>query len=233
MTSILIPAHNEAAVIGRTLQSLLASLGDRQAEIVVVCNACTDNTAEIARGTSARVTVLETPRPGKCAAINLGEQQLTTYPRIYLDADIQVSASFVADIERPLQTEAAKVAWPGVIYDLSHSSWPVAAFYRVWTALPYNKPGRIGVGAYALSAQGRAKFDTFPEIISDDGFIRGLFGPGDRALVDSCQTIVQAAARSEQSDRGPNAFADGCLPAPSQTSRRDARTQHAPRTSHP
>ena len=44
--SIVIPAHNEEAVIGR----LLRSLSDRKEndEIIVVCDGCSDRTAEIA-----------------------------------------------------------------------------------------------------------------------------------------------------------------------------------------
>jgi glycosyltransferase involved in cell wall biosynthesis len=192
MTSVIVPAFNEAAVIGRTLESLLASIGQRDTEVVVVCNACSDNTAEVARAVSPWIRVIETPQPGKCAAINLGEQHVRSFPRIYLDADVSVSESLVPDLEAALACEGVCAAWPKVCYDLTHSSGWVAAFYRVWTALPYNQPGRIGVGVYALSEQGRSQFSEFPPVISDDGFIRGLFGPAQRVVVDTCQTIVRA-----------------------------------------
>lgn len=190
MTSVIIPAYNEAAVIGRTLESVLASVGDSPVEVVVVCNACDDDTAEIARRYEPKVTVIETPRCGKCNAINLGEQHAKTFPRIYLDADITVSSTFVADLEKALGESSVDAAWPGVRYELSESSWPVAAFYRVWTAMPYNRPGRIGVGAYAVSESGRSKFGQFPDIISDDGYVRGLFEADKRRIVESCHTVV-------------------------------------------
>lgn len=192
LTSVIIPAFNEETVIGRTLDSLLSSIGSREAEVVVVCNGCTDNTFEVARRAGPRVQVLETPLQGKCAAINLGEHHVRTFPRIYLDADITVSPSFFVDMERVLEMECALAAWPSVKYDLSQSSWPVAAFYRVWTAIPYNKTCRIGVGAYALSAEGRSRFGRFPDIISDDGFMRGWFGQEERTVVQTCHTCVRA-----------------------------------------
>jgi glycosyltransferase involved in cell wall biosynthesis len=191
--SILIPAYNEQAVIGRTLQGVLTSVGPADHEIIVVCNACRDATASIAREFSPRVQVIETDKPGKCHAINLGERHLTSFPRIYLDADIEVSPTLVPDMMSALDTDEPRAAWSDVRYDLEHSSWPVRAFYRVWTALPYNQPGRIGVGVYAANAAGRSRFGAFPDIISDDGFVRGHF-PQDqeRLIVRSCQTRVRA-----------------------------------------
>jgi glycosyltransferase involved in cell wall biosynthesis len=193
MTSILIPAFNEANVIARTLRSVIASAGEREIEIVVVCNACKDATAQVARSIDdSRIQVIETERPGKCHAINLGERYLKSYPRIYLDADIEVSSTFVEDMTQALRQDQPRGAWPSVKYDLNSVSSPVSAFYRVWTNLPYNQPGRIGVGAYAMNAAGRQRFTQFPEIISDDGFVRGLFTDEERIIVSSCHTIVRA-----------------------------------------
>ena len=192
MPSIIIPAYNEEAVIGRTLESVLSSIGDLEVEVIVVCNACQDRTAEFARSIDERVRVIETETPGKCNAINLGESYAQTFPRIYLDADITVSRTFVPDMVVALSDKQPRVAWPNVEYDLSESSWAVRAFYKVWTTLPYNQPGRIGVGVYALSEGGRASFGDFPEIISDDGFIRGLLDAAQRTVVESCHTTVRA-----------------------------------------
>jgi hypothetical protein len=43
----------------------------------------------------------------------------------------------------------------------------------------------IGSGVYALSEQGRARFDRFPPIISDDGYARLQFRPEERTSVAS------------------------------------------------
>ncbi len=68
--TVLIPAWNEAAVIGRTLAGL--SPAANRLRIVVIANACTDATAARARQAAPGAVVLETPVPGKCAALNLG-----------------------------------------------------------------------------------------------------------------------------------------------------------------
>jgi len=54
--AILIPAHNEAAGIGRTLDNLLAvAHTDGNTDVVVVADNCSDGTAAIARAAGARV----------------------------------------------------------------------------------------------------------------------------------------------------------------------------------
>lgn len=69
MTSIVIPAHNEGQVIGRLLDSLLAGPAEDETDIVVVCNGCTDDTAQIAAARGPRVRVVDIPTPSKHAAL--------------------------------------------------------------------------------------------------------------------------------------------------------------------
>src|SRR4051794_10857255 len=49
IASIVIPAHNEEAVLARCLRVLLAGSQPGELDVIVVANACTDRTAEIAR----------------------------------------------------------------------------------------------------------------------------------------------------------------------------------------
>ena len=86
MTSVIIAAYNEAAVIGRNLDRLLAGAAPGELEVIVVANGCVDETVAVA---SARdVRVLDLPAPGKAAALNAGDAVATSTPRVYLDADI-------------------------------------------------------------------------------------------------------------------------------------------------
>lgn len=58
--SVVIPAHNEEAYIGKCLQAIWKAagrVGNDQVEAIVVCNRCTDRTAEIAERHGARVVV--------------------------------------------------------------------------------------------------------------------------------------------------------------------------------
>lgn len=194
MTTVIIPAHNEAAVIEDTLDALLASIAGSPAEVLVVCNGCTDDTAARARQYCPRVRVLETPVGSKPHALNLGDEHATSFPRLYLDGDVLVSPTLIQDLTAALDTDQPCVAYPDVRYETRGCAPLVRAFYATWTSLPYNRPGRIGVGLYALNEAGRARFDRFPNIISDDGFIRGLFTHNEVRIAESCWTTVRAPA---------------------------------------
>ena len=88
--TILVPAHNEATVIGQTLTTLLPQLNS-QDSIVVVADNCTDRTAIIAR--EFGVTVIERQDPdriGKGYALDYGLRFLEENPPsvvVIVDAD--------------------------------------------------------------------------------------------------------------------------------------------------
>ena len=50
----------------------------------------------------------------------------------------------------------------------------------VWRRVPFMAQGVPGCGVFAVNAAGRARWDTFPEIISDDIYVRLQFRPGER-----------------------------------------------------
>ena len=180
MISIVIPAYNEADVIERCLDALTARPVDGGIEIVVACNGCRDNTAELARRYGEPVRVVETQTASKIAALNLGDTHASGFPRIYLDADVEVDLDTIEAVAAVLRTDQALAAAPKMRVDLSRSSWPVRAFYRVWLEQPYHRQSLIGAGFYAVSAAGRARFDVFPPIIADDEFVRRHFAPEER-----------------------------------------------------
>jgi glycosyltransferase involved in cell wall biosynthesis len=128
--AVIIPAYNEESVIARTLDGLLPLLSSSEVDIIVVCNGCTDATSEVARRYSG-VTVLETPVGSKPAAMNLGDSATEHWPRLYLDADIQVEASAVEAVFRELSRPGAPLASrSSSIVDTRGASLPVRSYYR-------------------------------------------------------------------------------------------------------
>jgi glycosyltransferase involved in cell wall biosynthesis len=118
MISVIIPAHNEAAVIGRCLAPLTSGPAAGKLEIVVVANGCTDDTAARAE-TYPGVHVIDTSVPGKGHALNLGDSHATGFPRFYVDADIELSYDAIRAVGRVLERGDALVAAPA-----SRSTWP-------------------------------------------------------------------------------------------------------------
>jgi glycosyltransferase involved in cell wall biosynthesis len=190
--SIVIAAHNEEAVLGRCLDPLLPASEPRELEIVVVCNGCTDRTADVAREYGNGVRVIETPKASKTAALNLGDGLVVGFPRFYVDADVAFLLASVRRIAARLVEGDVLAASPAMHVDLRGSSLAVRAYYRVWTRLPYVREGMVGVGVYALSEKGRQRFGKFPEVIADDGYVRMLFSPSERIRVDDAPVRVYA-----------------------------------------
>jgi len=191
--SVVIPAHNEATVVGRCLAAMLDGARPGELDVVVVCNGCDDATADVVRGFGDRVRLIETPVASKTNALNLGDDAALGFPRLYVDADVVLPLDAVRKIAARL-AEDAPAASPSMATDLSRSSWVVRAYYAVWTRLPYVREGMIGVGVYALSEVGRRRFGRFPSVIADDGYVRMHFDADERVLVDGAPVRVVAPA---------------------------------------
>ena len=101
--AVLVPAHDEQALIGATIRSILPQLeaGDR---LIVVADNCTDGTARIASAAGATVVERTDPdRRGKGYALACGIDALSDSPPevvIVCDADLQVPAGAIDDLAR-------------------------------------------------------------------------------------------------------------------------------------
>lgn len=191
MISVIIPAHNEASVIVPCLNALLPKSSSESLEVIVVCNGCTDNTAGLARQVSDKIRVIETDISSKSNALNLGDQAATGYPRFYVDADVLLPWESIVQVAEALQCNGILAAAPLMDVDVTHRSWFIKSFYKVWLQFPYSKSGMIGSGVYALNEEGRNRFERFPDITSDDGYVRLQFRAEERKTVESCNFTVR------------------------------------------
>ncbi|MDQ0371976.1 glycosyltransferase [Cellulomonas humilata] len=200
MTSVIIAAYNEAAVIGRNLDRLLAGTAPGELEVVVVANGCVDETVAVA---SARdVRVLDLPAPGKAAALNAGDAVATSNPRIYLDADIATTAATVRVLVDALTQPGAEgaptplVAVPDRHLVLTGRPLAVRCYFAIQSRLPAARRGLYGRGMIALSAAGRARFEQFPDVLADDLFLDSLFSATERVVLTSVTTEVETPRRT-------------------------------------
>lgn len=102
---ILIPAHNEAGIIHKTLTRLIAQLPDADPEnIVVVADNCSDETAKIAR--ALKVTVLErrdAVNRGKGFALDFGIRHILNGKQaaavvVVIDADCETDRQSIVNL---------------------------------------------------------------------------------------------------------------------------------------
>jgi glycosyltransferase involved in cell wall biosynthesis len=197
MISVVIAAHNEAAVIGRCLDAFLSGAEPGEFDVTVVANGCTDDTAAVA-SRRAGVRVLDLPAAGKPAALNAGDLAAGGFPRVYLDADIMVTASSlraIADRLGPAGT-VALASVPRRELDLTGRPLPVRAFLAKNTRLPDNRDGLFSSGLKALTAQGPARFDRFPDVIADDLFLDSLFTAAEKVEVPAVSARIATPRRT-------------------------------------
>jgi hypothetical protein len=178
--SIVIPANDEELVIGRCLKALTEGAEVGELEIVVVCNGCSDQTAAAARAAGRDATIVELPVASKPAALNAGDRVATRFPRLYVDADVEMSIGAVRAVARTLNSGSFLCVAPAPRFELAQRPWPIRQFYDVWQQLPYLNDEVVGTGVYALSARGRARFADFPNVTADDQFVLQQFARSER-----------------------------------------------------
>ncbi|WP_166805639.1 WecB/TagA/CpsF family glycosyltransferase [Cryobacterium ruanii] len=188
--AIIIPAHNEAGVIERTLGSLAGLAAEGQVEVIVVCNGCTDSTAALSRR-FAGVVVLEIDDASKPGAMNVGDDAAHSWPRLYLDADIEITPGAVLDVFEAVRSPSILAARPAFSYDTTGASLPVRCYYRARVRIPDTSAVLWGAGGYALSAAGHDRFGRFPELTADDAFVDSVFTESEKRTLSSVPTVVR------------------------------------------
>ncbi len=190
--TLLIPAHNEAAVIGKTLRSLASGVLRNDFRIVVIANGCSDATAQVARSVLPQALVLETDTLGKCNALNLGFNEADRdKPIVCLDADISVTAETVTALVEAVWTDGAYAACATMHAETTNASLWVRSYYKGWQTNPYFNHGKFG-GLFALSPRAAARVFPLPLITADDEFVRRSFKPSEVVHVPDCQFTARA-----------------------------------------
>lgn len=135
--SFVIPAYNEEVLLRACVHSILAQLaqGGVDAEIIVVNNASTDRTREVAASLPG-VRVVDEPRKGIVRARQAGFVAATGDLIANIDADTRLTPGWVAQVYTRFSRDPALVALSGpCIYD--DLSAPVRVGIRLFYALAF------------------------------------------------------------------------------------------------
>jgi glycosyltransferase involved in cell wall biosynthesis len=203
--AVIVCAHNEQAFIHPCLRDVVAQSRPAD-EIVVVDNACTDRTAQIARGFSG-VRVVEEPFKGLVVARAAGARACTSDILVFTDADCRPPAQWLARIERQFLARPTLVAlsggyryydwhlWGRLLigaYDLTVAPLTHLFVSRVLRRGAVLYGGNFAVRRAALTAIGG--FDTAIDFHGEDTNLgRRLAAIGTVALHSGCR--VQTSAR--------------------------------------
>src|SRR5215469_2397925 len=188
--SVVVPAHNEAGVIGRLLGQLVASAHSHEFDVLVVANGCTDATAEVAASFGPAVRVVSVPAASKRDALDLGNGMARGFPRIYVDADVELRTEDVRALAEALRRPGVLAAAPELALALENSSWPIRWYYDVWTQLPEVQRGLFGRGVVAVSEAGYARLKQLPPVLAEDLAASLAFSPAERVVATGARVVV-------------------------------------------
>ena len=194
MTSVIVPAHNEEGRVGRCLTALTSGAAEGEFEIIVVPNGCTDRTVEESRTFEPAVKVIELDVASKVAALNAGDDVATSYPRVYVDADVVVTVQDLRLVVAALDDADVHLAAPQRYWIVEGRPWIVRSYLRLLRQLPQVRSSLMGGGVLAVSEQGRARFGRFPDVIGDDLFLESRFTAAEKRAVLGAQSRVDMPA---------------------------------------
>lgn len=190
VVSVVIPAHNEAAVIGRLLTALLADASVDEFEVVVVANGCTDDTADIAAEFGRPVTVLRSPVASKAAALRAGDEHASRFPRLYVDADVELTTTAVRALRAALDEPGVLAVAPERRLALDGRPLPVRWYYQFWERLPVVRDGLFGRGVIGVSEAGKRRLSAVPDVMGDDLVASIAFTAEERRVVPAATVVV-------------------------------------------
>lgn len=216
MLTVLVPASNEAGLIGRCIKALLGSTFTHPApwQLIIVANGCVDRTADIARSyadaaqrADVDMLVLDLAEGNKLNALNVGETYAVGDVLVYVDADVIVEPELLDQLAQALAGPEPAYA-TGTLKIAAPRTWATRTYARFWSRLPFVADGGAGCGVFAVNRPGRSRWDEFPAIISDDTFVRLHFAPSERTTVPAGFTwpMVEGASNlvrvRRRQDRG-------------------------------
>ncbi len=191
--TIVVPAHNEESGLERLLPALLKDSHPGELHVLVMCNGCTDGSAEVARRQGHDVTVVELPIPSKAGALDAANEIVTRFPVIYVDADVLVETSSVRAMVATLSAKGILATAPERHLDRRGVSLPASWYYDIWERLPQVRSGLFGRGVIALSEAGFERIRALPRFISDDLAYSESFSPGEREITGDAVVTVWPA----------------------------------------
>ena len=113
---------------------------------------------------------------------------------VCLDADVSMSSAALKELAEELRATSSRVGSLGITVDVDECARPVRAFYAVFLRLPYAGAGLVGLGLYALSEAGRARFTSFPGSTADD---RSSIGSSPNTCGWCCRPSIRGEDASQ------------------------------------
>lgn len=199
--TVVVPAFNEAAFIGRTLDSLRHQDFAGGVEVIVVDNNSTDGTAEIAKAYGARVLV--EPRPGVCWARQRGTAAASGELVLSTDADTVHPTDWLSRIDAQFRARDDCVAVAGPCRFAAAPLWarlyPMVLFGLV--AIVCHLTTRVVYATATNIAFRRSAFTGYDTTLTQGGDELGLLRrlrPHGRIVFDRTNVVTTSSRRLQR-----------------------------------
>jgi glycosyltransferase involved in cell wall biosynthesis len=159
-------------------------------DIIVVANGCTDDTAEVAAAFGPSVRVVALPVASKHAAVTAGDRAAEGFPRLYVDADVELRADDVRALAAALRQPGVLAAAPRRELVMAGRPWLVRWYYDVWALLPAVQRGLWGRGVIAVNEAGHRRLADLPRLQADDLAGSLAFEPHETVLVPDARVVI-------------------------------------------
>jgi hypothetical protein len=167
-------------------------------DVIVVANGCSDDTATVAASFGGSVRVVSVPVASKRNALIAGDLAARQFPRVYVDADVELTISCVRALTLALTQPGILAAAPERVLDLTDRPRLIRWYYNVWTRLPAVQQGLFGRGVIAVNEEGHARIASLPPLLADDLAASLSFASAERIIVPGALVTVHS----------PRTFAD-------------------------
>jgi hypothetical protein len=157
---------------------------------MVIANGCSDDTATIAGAYGPAVQVVSTSIASKSHALKLGDKHARGFPRLYVDADIELRTADVRALADALRQPGVLAAAPRRVLTMDGRSRTVRWYYEVWQRLPTVQDGLFGRGVIAVSETGHERLAAVPQVMNDDLAASVAFTPDERRVVSDARVVI-------------------------------------------
>ena len=185
--SVIIPAHNEEAYLGRTLEALAAQDYPLY-EVIVIANGCTDHTAAVARRRCHRLLTL--PEKGLGRARNTGARVANGELLLFLDADTLLEPGALSTIARQFTPRHAAGTLKGVP-DSPRLGYRLIYFLKNFTHRTSLHQGSAGVIlCWKSGFEAVGGFDETLEVMENSELIKRLRSLGKYRFVSGSAAVT-------------------------------------------
>jgi hypothetical protein len=158
--------------------------------ILVVANGCTDDTERVAQGYEPQVRVISTPIASKSNALRIGDENARSFPRLYVDADVELRTEDVRALADALRSPDVLAVAPERVLTLADRPLLVRWYYRIWQRLPTVHDGLFARGVFGVTEEGHRRLAWDSGVMSDDLVASVSFTPDERRVVREARVVV-------------------------------------------